>query len=80
RGIDWVSFTTQQVAAAFRLHKPAIISTHRVNYCGQIDPSNRTKGLKALKALLHQLVKKWPDLIFMSAPELGQYIRLTQQG
>ncbi|MFZ4057297.1 MAG: hypothetical protein ACOYKE_04135, partial [Ferruginibacter sp.] len=24
RGIDWVSFTTQQVAAAFRLHKPAI--------------------------------------------------------
>jgi hypothetical protein len=38
RGIDWVAFTMKQIEAAFRWNKPANISSHRVNFCGHIDP------------------------------------------
>lgn len=74
RGIDWVAFTMNQIEAAFRWHKPAIISSHRVNFCGHIEVENREKGLAALKRLLAAIVKKWPDVEFMSADELGEYL------
>lgn len=74
RGIDWVDFTLKQVETAFRWNKPAIISSHRVNFCGHIDEKNREKGLKSLERLLQEIVKKWPDVEFMSADELGNCI------
>jgi hypothetical protein len=70
RDIDWVSFTFKQIEAAFFWNKPAIISSHRVNFCGHIDPDNRKKGLAALRALLNKVVKKWPDVEFVSVDEL----------
>lgn len=75
RGIDWVAFTMKQIEAAFRWNKPAIISSHRVNFCGHIDPQNRQKGLAALKSLLEAITKKWPDVEFMSADTLGDYLK-----
>jgi hypothetical protein len=60
----------KQIETAFRWNKPAIISSHRVNYCGHIDPNNREIGLSALKNLLDQIVNKWPDVEFMAADEL----------
>lgn len=77
RDVDWVEFTFKQIQAAFRLNKPAIVSSHRVNYCGHIDPKNRTKGLKALRALLQKVVKKYPDIEFMSVDELVKEIQTT---
>jgi hypothetical protein len=74
RGFDWVNHTLGQIEAAFRMKSPAIISSHRVNFCGHIDPKNRAKGIAALKELLHRLTKKWPDVHFMSANELGNLI------
>jgi hypothetical protein len=74
RGIDWVDFTIKQIETAFRWNKPAIISSHRVNFCGHIDPENRKKGLSALKQLLHEIVKKWPDAEFLSADEVGKIL------
>jgi len=74
RGIDWVDFTLKQIENAFRWDKPAIISSHRVNFCGHIDKKNREKGLKSLESLLQEIVKKWPDVEFMSADELGNCI------
>ncbi len=71
RGIDWISYSLKQIEMAFRLKRPAIISSHRVNFCGHIDPANREKGLNALKNLLQEIVKKWPDVEFMAADELG---------
>ena len=75
RGIDWVAFTMKQIETAFRWNKPAIISSHRVNFCGHIDPKNREKGLTALKNLLDQIVKKWPDVEFMAADELAETLK-----
>jgi hypothetical protein len=71
---DWVNFTFKQVEAAFRMKKPANISSHRVNYCGHIDPKNRELGLTALKQLLDKIVKRWPDVEFISADQLGDII------
>lgn len=75
RGIDWVDFTMQQIETAFRWNKPAIISSHRVNFCGHIDAQNREKGLAVLKELLQKIVAKWPDAEFMSADELADYLK-----
>jgi len=70
RGVDWVGYAMQQVEAAFRWHRPANISSHRVNYCGHIDPANRQQGLDALRTLLREIVKKWPDVEFMGTAEM----------
>lgn len=74
RGIDWVAHTMKQIETAFRWQKPAIISSHRVNFCGHIDPINREKGLDSLRRLLHEIVKKWPDVEFMAADEMAQVL------
>jgi hypothetical protein len=75
--IDHVSKAMQQIEAAFRWNKPAIISSHRVNFCGHIDPANRAKGLGDLRVLLRKIVDKWPDVEFMSAGELSDLIRAS---
>lgn len=74
RGVDWVSYTMKQIEAAFRWNRPAVISSHRVNFCGHIDANNRTIGIIALRELLQKVVKKWPDVEFMAANELGDLI------
>jgi hypothetical protein len=74
RGLDWVNFTMKQIERAFRWNKPAIISSHRVNFCGHIDSKNRAIGLQALQKLLQEIVKKWPEVEFMAANELGDYL------
>lgn len=67
-----------QIETAFYWNRPAIISSHRVNFCGHIDDSNRKKGLGALKALLKEITKKWPEIEFMAADELGELIALDK--
>jgi len=71
RGVDWPSYAMKQIEAAFRWNRPAIISSHRVNYCGHIDEKNRKTGLMALKLLLQNITERWPDVEFMAANELG---------
>ena len=74
RPLNWVKFALRQIEAAFRWNKPAIISSHRVNFCGHIDPKNRETGLLALKELLSEIVNRWPDVEFMAANELGDLV------
>jgi hypothetical protein len=76
--IDHVSKALAQIEAAFTWNKPAIISSHRVNFCGHIDPNNREKGLGDLKSLLGAIVKKWPDVEFVSIRDLVQLIKNDQ--
>lgn len=72
---DWVDSCLKEIEIAFRWNKPAVISSHRVNYVGSIRTENREKGLKELNRLLTQVLKKWPDVEFMSSFELGEIIR-----
>ena len=74
RSFDSVGLALDQVAAAFRWRKPAIISSHRVNFCGHIEEDNRAFGLAALRRLLQGIVQRWPDVQFISADELVEHI------
>ncbi|NGP76674.1 hypothetical protein G3570_08520 [Balneolaceae bacterium YR4-1] len=75
RNVEWVDFAMKQIEAAFRWNRPAIISSHRVNFCGHIDPENRANGLGALRELLQRIVRRWPEVEFMAANDLGDLIR-----
>jgi hypothetical protein len=70
----------REVARAFRFHRPAIICSHRVNYIGSIEPRNRAEGLRQLKALLEAICRRWPEVRFLSSPELGGVLEGRQQG
>ena len=71
RGVDTC---LKDIKVAFRWRKPAIISTHRVNYIGAIDPANRDKGLAALKILLKEILNNWPEVEFLSSEAWAQYL------
>jgi hypothetical protein len=77
QGKDWVSNSLRGIANSFLFGKPAIIQSHRVNYSGTINSSNRDKNLQQLKRLLHEIVKNWPDVEFMSTVQLGDLMRET---
>jgi len=69
-GFDPVERALQQVAAAFRWRRPAIISSHRVNFCGHLEEANRKHGLEALRILLEKITARWPDVEFVSVDKL----------
>ena len=73
--IDSVQFALKQIEAAFFWKRPAIVSSHRVNYCGLVDSTNRERGLKQLLSLLKKITEKWPEVEFLSAHELGNLIK-----
>jgi len=70
-GKDWVDGCLNDIKIAFRWNKPAIISSHRVNYIGSLNPSNRDNGLQQLSKLLKRILKSWPDAEFMTTARLG---------
>lgn len=59
------------IEQAFKLRQPAIISNHRACFTGRIDDNNRRKGLFELDLLFSIIVKKWPDVEFISINELN---------
>ena len=73
-GVDWVDKCLKDTEIAFTMRKPAVISTHRVNFTGSLDPVNRGRGLKQLAELLSRILKTWPEVEFMSSTELGDLI------
>jgi len=64
----------RDIELAFRYNKPAIVSSHRVNYIGSIRRENRNKNLLLLKNLLNQIVTKYPEVEFMTSDQLGNLI------
>lgn len=73
-GEDSVDKCLKDINIAFRMKKPAIICSHRLNYVGFIDPDNRDKNLTLLNKLLKNIIKKWPEVEFMNSVELGSLI------
>ena len=62
------------IRSAFAWGVPAIVSTHRVNYVGGIDPRVRDRGARELGALLKAITKTWPDVHFMSSRALAKHL------
>jgi hypothetical protein len=69
-----VNYCLKQIAKAFNHKKPAIISTHRINFIGSIDEKNRNQNLILFKNLLSEIIKIWPDIEFMHTIDLGNII------
>lgn len=77
---DWVESCIKEIEIAFKWKKPALISSHRVNYVGSISPGNRDKGLVELRRLLAAVLKRWPEVEFMSSFDLGEVIKKDKYG
>ena len=73
-GIDPVPDCLARIQTAFAWHKPAIISTHRLNFIGYLNPSNRERNLNHLKRLLLAITTRWPDVEFISSDQLVDMI------
>ncbi len=73
-GKDPVDACLNRVSTAFRYGKPAIISAHRLNFIGFIDPVNRETNLKQFKLLLETMLKQWPEIEFITSDQLGDLI------
>lgn len=71
---NWIDFCLKEIEIAFRWHKPATISSHRVNYIGYLHPENRENSLRQLSELFSRMLKRWPDIEFMTSVELGDLI------
>jgi hypothetical protein len=71
---DTISSAMRQIETAFIWHKPAIISMHRINFVGYIDQTNRDRTLVLFGELLKMILRRWPDVEFMSTNDLGDLI------
>lgn len=71
---DWINNAMKELETAFLWRNPAIFSSHRVNYIGWLNQANRTRGLTMLDELLTKIIKRWPDVEFMTTMELGDLI------
>jgi hypothetical protein len=71
---DMVNDCLHRMNIAFKWNKPAIISTHRLNFIGNLVPENREKNLKLFSILLNQIIQKWPDVEFKTSDQLGDLI------
>lgn len=67
---DWVNTGLEQVKNAFFWRKPAIVSMHRVNFASNMNVKNRDMNLRTLKEFIGKIVKKYPDIEFMSSDQL----------
>lgn len=63
-----------QVSRAFKEKKIAVISSHRINYVGGLDESNRTDNLQRLSLLLSSVLELHPEVEFMSSADVARII------
>lgn len=73
--MDSIDDCLYRIKCAFRWNKPAIISSHRLNYIGAIHPQNRDENLKSLSVMLAKILKRWPDVEFMSSCQFVKIIK-----
>lgn len=62
----------KEIDIAFRCSKPAVISSHRINYTSRIDKKHRDKNLELLDGLLLRIIRKHPDVEFLNSEQLAK--------
>lgn len=63
--------TLKDIQNAFFWKKPAIISSHRVNFIGGLEETNRKTNLANFKKLIDVILTKWPEVEFIHSSELA---------
>lgn len=69
-----VNNVLRDIGIAFKMKKPAIMCSHRINYVGFIDETNRDRNLRMLDYILKEIIKTWPDVEFVTSDQLGEVI------
>lgn len=73
--VDWVDKACKQISNAFLLRKPAVMTTHRVNYVSGMSTTNRDRNLGFLQQLLSRLKSRWPTIEFTTSDELARAMK-----
>ena len=71
---DSVDITLSDIENSFRWGKPALISSHRVNFVSGHSLKNRENGLKNLQILLRKILAKWPEVEFLTFREFSERV------
>lgn len=74
-----LNLAKRQIAIAFYLKVPAIISSHRINYTSRLDNKNAKEGLEALRELLDWTVSSFPSVEFMGSSKLSEEIQNSKE-
>jgi hypothetical protein len=77
---DWAKRALAEIDQAFRLSRPAIVCSHRINYVSGMDIAHRDRSLRQLNSLLTKVRQRWPDVEFTTSDELSELIRPKEQG
>jgi len=72
---DWVKSTLSEIDRAFRLGKPAIVCSHRINYVSSMCHTVRDRTLSQLDEILHEIRRRWPEAEFYSSDDLWFLLR-----
>ena len=72
RNTDWAARALSEISQSFRLNRPAIICSHRINYVGGMDMGHRNRSLKYLDRLLAGVRQRWPEVEFVTSETLQQ--------
>lgn len=78
-GYDYYSDCLKRIEIAFKWGKAANICAHRLNFIGSVDPKNTDRTLPEFKRLLQEIVKRWPDVEFVTSDQLGEIIEQSGQ-
>ena len=70
-----VNSCLEEIEIAFKCGKPAVISSHRINYTSRIDENHRNQSLVLLDDLLSKIIKNNPSVEFMNSEQLAKTIR-----
>ena len=76
---NWSEQCLKEINNAFFWNKPAVISSHRVNYVSGIDKKNADSGLIKLEKLFAKILLSWPEVEFVTSNELANIIGLTKK-
>lgn len=79
KNIDWTSDCLSRIETAFRWNKPAVISSHRVNFIGSLDTKHRDKNLREFNMLLKLILRKWPNVEFITSDVLGDLMSSNEK-
>ncbi|MGY6560083.1 MAG: hypothetical protein ACXIT9_12460 [Nitritalea sp.] len=72
---DDVGFCLNQINNAFFWNKPAVISSHRLNFIGTLCEKNRKNNLQLLEKLIKDILLRWPDVAFVHSIDLFDKIK-----
>jgi len=72
---DWASRALAEISQSFRLNRPAVVCSHRINYVGGMDLEQRKRNLRQLNRLLDGTLERWPEVEFITSDELAELMQ-----